>query len=198
MFCVGITGNLASGKTTVAKMFQRQGAVVLDADRIAHQVIQKKSCGFQKIVRAFGYSILSLDGSISRKKLAEVAFKNKKNQKLLCSIIHPLVLAQIRHKLKELRKRKEKRVVVVDAALLIESGFYQEMDARIVVKATKTKQIARICQNQKLKISDAEKRLKFQLPLIKKIKYADYVIDNRGSLKQTENQVKNIWEHFNF
>lgn len=209
MLVVGVTGGLASGKTVVAQMFHRLGAVVLDADKIAHRAIYTHSSCYDKIVRAFGRVILNSNGSINRKKLAAIAFKDKKKQKQLSSIVHPRVIAYIKKKIGEYRKKKTKgpllkrnrkvhphriNVVVVDAALLIESGLYKNMDITIVVRSTRQQQIQRALERGRMSYQQAKQRIRFQLPLHKKIKYADYIIDNQKGLKHTEFQVKAFWD----
>ncbi|MCP4650234.1 MAG: dephospho-CoA kinase [PVC group bacterium] len=194
MIKLGITGGLSSGKTTVAKMFKELGARVLDADRIAHRAIYKNSLCYRRVIKAFGELILNPDSSINRKKLAKVAFKNKKNQQKLCDIVHPWVLKYINKKLYEYSKTDAIKISVVDAALLVESGLYQNMDSVLIVKSTPQQQIERAFGSKKISVEQAKQRMGFQLPLNKKIKYADYVVDNRGNLTQTKAQVKKIWK----
>jgi len=198
MLIIGITGNLASGKTAVARMFRQQGALVLDADKIAHKAISKGSACYRKIVRVFGKGCLNKDYTISRRKLARVAFGNRTNQRQLTSIIHPWVISTITKRLKQCRMKKKYKAVIVDAVLLIESGLYKKMDVNIVVKSTQAMQLERVLKYRDLSLDQARQRMKFQMPLARKIKYADYVIDNRSTLKNTKEQVKRLWKKFKF
>ncbi len=128
--------------------------------------------------------------------MGAIAFKNKRNQRQLCSLIHPWVLTQIRKRANKYRKLKSVKVLIIDAALLMESGLYKEMDVNIVVKSTPAQQIKRAARRDEVSIFQAKQRMQFQMPLPEKIKYADCVIDNCGSMKRTERQVKKIWKTF--
>lgn len=192
MLTIGITGSLASGKSTVASMFCRRGIVVLNADHIAHRAIFRNSPLCRHLIRAFGSSIVNHDRSINRKKLAALAFKNKKSQQKLCSVIHPWVINYIDNKLSSYRKKKSVKAVVVDAVLLIESGLYRRMDKVLVVRATYTQQLGRAQKMRGMTREQAKQRLQYQMPLHEKIKYADFVIDNRKSLVNTKLQVRKV------
>ncbi|RKY36826.1 MAG: dephospho-CoA kinase [Candidatus Omnitrophota bacterium] len=193
MLTMGITGSLGSGKTTVAKMLMLLGAKVINADYFGHKALYKNSRCYEKIVGCFGMGILNLNGSINRGKLARESFKNKLNQQKLISIVHPEILIKIKEKIKKYKSNSFNKCIVVDAALLIESGFYQEMDLNIVVKANKAEQIKRVVKNKKLSNLEVKQRMRFQMPLAEKLKYADYVLNNQGTLKDLEFQVKEIW-----
>lgn len=196
MLKVGITGGLASGKTTVAKIFKSLGGCVFDADKIAHRAIFKGTSCYRKVVRTFGESILNADQSINRRKLGEIAFGNKVNYRKLCSIIHPWLFEEIKRKISKVEKKEVKKVILLDAAVLIESGFYKNMDALVVVNTTRTQQLERAQKNRNIILPQLRQRMKFQLSLDKKLKFADYVIDNRGSLTKTKAQVEKLWREF--
>ena len=194
MLKVGITGGLASGKTLVAKMFKQRGAVVLDADRIAHRTLYKNGQCYKAIIKVFGKTILNANKSINRKKLAGLAFHNSESQKHLCSIIHPEMLGLIRKKLVKHKRQKKTKISVVDAALLIETGLYKEMDKVILIKSTKQQQIERAVKEKNISLEQVRLRMRFQLPSNKKIKYSDYVIDNQNSITSVRAQVSQIWK----
>ncbi|MFH1062080.1 MAG: dephospho-CoA kinase [Candidatus Omnitrophota bacterium] len=192
LMVIGLTGGLASGKTTVAKLFAGFGAAVLDADKISHRALFKNSRCYNKIVKRFGRKILNDNGKINRKKLAELAFKNKTEQAALCAIIHPWVFEYIDKKIKLYKKNKELKLLMVEAVLLIESGLYKKMDKIVVVKASPSQQLLRAKLNRNMDEESAKQRMRYQLKLARKIKYADYLIDNQGAFKNTEFQVKKI------
>ena len=166
---IGLTGGLGSGKTTVAKMLAKRGAYVIDADKIVHQIIDAPT----------------------RKKLAEVVFDDKKALERLCRKVHPLVKKEIRRQVKALGKDETS---VIDGPLLIESGFHKKCDYLVVVKAPLRKQLERAKQSLAITRKEALKRIRLQMPLREKIALADFVIDNGGSLSDTEKQVKRLWE----
>ena len=167
---IGITGGYGSGKSSVAGEFARLGAKVIDADRIVHGLIDAPT----------------------RRDLAKVVFKRKRYLELLCRIIHPLVIKEIKKQLK--RDAHKKMIIVIDAPLLIESGLSSIVDKLIVVKTKKETQIKRAIKSSGLKRKEVLRRIGFQLPLSKKIKLADFVIDNEATFKETRKQVKDIWE----
>ncbi|MGE4357589.1 MAG: dephospho-CoA kinase [Candidatus Omnitrophota bacterium] len=193
MIIVGITGGIGAGKSTVAKIFSRRGAKVIDADKIVHRLLKTHRAVRKKLIKKFGRGILASSGIIDRKKLAGVGFHNLKNWRLLCKIIHPEVIKIIKQKIEEARKYNIK-VLVIDAPLLIETGLDRLVDYVILVKAhlKQASQRARF----KLKISEEEfkKRRRFQLSFRKKFSRADFVIDNTKTLNFTERQVGEIWK----
>ncbi|NQT00103.1 MAG: dephospho-CoA kinase [Candidatus Omnitrophica bacterium] len=191
---VGITGSYKSGKTTCCKMFNSLGAVTIDADKIYHQLLKTSTILRKKIISAFGKQVLNSNQEIDRKKLAKVVFADKRALKKLTQITHPVIIRELKDKTAEYKKTNEGRVLIIDAPLLIEAGSIKLVDKLVVVKANKCEQIKRA--RGKAKISKAEiiGRINAQLAQKAKIKLADYVIDNNGSLKQTRAQVKNIWQ----
>lgn len=194
MVVIGITGGLASGKTEVSRMFKRLGAKVLNADIIAHRALYKNTRPYRQVIKLFGQEIVNRDGSINRKKLGRIVFSSKSKQRRLCSIVHPWVFNYIESALQNLRRRKKLKAVVVEAVLLIESGFYKKVDIIVLVKSTVKLQLMRATKKRNIAAEDAKKRMSFQLEFAKKKKYADYIVDNCGALKYTRSQVNNIWE----
>ena len=187
---IGITGSFGSGKTTVAKMFSRLGAYAIDADKVYHSLIRHGGDCYKKIVRHFGKDILGKTGGIDRKKLGDIVFKERSKLRLLNSITHPEVVKKI----KNIAKSKRGRVIVIEAPLLIESGFYKEADKVILAANKKEEQIKRIRENRGLPAEETLKRIRMQMPFKKKLAFADFIIDNSGSKAQTLRQVKNIWQ----
>lgn len=192
LIIIGVTGNIGCGKTTVAKLFGRRGIRIIDADSIAHRLLNKRSVS-GKIIRVFGKSILDKDRSINRKKLAELAFSDRKSWRLLCNIVHPEVKTIIGARLRRARKDKAK-ATVIDAPLLIEAGLEKIVDYVVVVSAGLEQQIRRVKRGLGLGPHDFRDRLRFQMPLEKKIKKADFIIDNSKTFKFTERQVNELWK----
>ena len=186
---IGVTGSLGRGKTAVSKMFGRLGAYVINADNVCHSLMEPGKKIYKEIVRHFGKSILMKNQAIDRKRLAGIVFKDDSKRKLLNRLVHP---EAIRHIKKILKKRKG--LVVIDAALLIESGFYKSIDKLIVVKANRDRQIRRLAGRKTMTRKEILRIFKAQSSLKKKLGFADYVIDNNGSKKQTLLQVEKIWK----
>jgi dephospho-CoA kinase len=186
---LGLTGGFGSGKTTVAKMFRGLGAEIVDADKLAHNCIKKGSGVYQKISSIFGKSVLQSDKKIDRRKLAGLVFNNRSMLKKLNNIIHPEVIRMIKESILSSRTK----VVVLDAPLLIEAGLCDIVDKIIVVMVSRQKQVERVFKKTKIKKEEILKRIRCQMPLSKKARLADFVIDNNGDLKDTKSQVNQIW-----
>ena len=176
---IGVTGNTGAGKSTVANILREKLKIkVLNADKIARQALHKKNVR-NALVMAFGSSVIT-NYKISRKNLAHVAFSSPSNVKKLNSITHPTIRKEI--------IRQMKNNIIIDAPLLIEGGFYKKCDYVILVKCNTNKILKR---TQKRKY-DVKERIRHQMDFEKKKRYADFVIDNNGSLKETREQLKNI------
>lgn len=195
---LGITGSFGSGKTTCAGMFKKLGASCVNADRIYHALIKPRASVYKKIVSVFGREILGRNKQIDRKRLAKLVFSKSQGLKELCQISHPAIIRRLRGELRKLKRIKSGAIVVIDAPLLIEAGKIRMVDKLIVVKASKKVQIARCRKQRGMSHSEVIKRIKVQAPLAKKLKLADYVIDNSGTLKQTRKQVRDIWESLKY
>jgi len=190
MMIIGITGSFGSGKTTVANMFAGLGAFVIDADELYHSLIKPGKICHRKIIQNFGTAVLKKDGCIDRKILGRIVFKNKSKLRLLNSLVHPEVIKEAG---RIIGSRKEK-VIVIDAALLIESGFYKKVDSVIVVKSKIKEQIERVKKQMPMSETDINARIGMQMSLRKKLAFADFIIDNGGTKTKTLSQVKKIWE----
>lgn len=185
---LGITGIFGSGKTKIAKIFSEYGAKVIDADKIASSFLKPQSPAFPKIIKTFGTGILK-GKRIQRKKLAATVFGNKRMLNKLNKIIHPLVISEIRRKIRSINCG----LIVIDAPLLIESGFYRELDRVIVVKIDKRTQLKRLKRKYPgISVKEISKINKSQLAMTKKLSYADFIIDNNGSVGDTRSQVNKI------
>lgn len=185
---LGLTGSFGSGKSTVAGIFRSCGAKIIDADKIAHRLIKPRTKIYKKIIDTFGNGILRKNRAINRAKLARIVFSNKLLLKRLNKIVHPEVIEVIQEKI----RTSPQKIIILDAPLLIEAGLEKIADKLIVVTITREKQIKRICKKKGLKRQDILKRIAAQIPLSNKIRLADFVIDNSGTIKKTKKQIKRI------
>lgn len=191
---IGLTGGFGTGKTTVAAIFRKLGAEIIDADQIAHSLLMpRRSELCKKIISIFGLQVLNKDKSINRKKIADIVFNDAKKLSDYQKIIHPAIIKEIRSQIRRARKNIPGKIIILDAPLLVEARLDKAMDKLIVVKAARRIQISRLTDKLGLKKADILRRIKFQLPLSQKIKIADYVIDNNRTLKTTEKQVEKTW-----
>ncbi|MEI8011500.1 MAG: dephospho-CoA kinase [Candidatus Omnitrophota bacterium] len=187
MLKIGLTGSMGSGKSTIAAMFAARGADVIVADNIVHLLYEKNKSCQSAIRRAFGNGIAGLPG-IDRAALAKIVFNDPDALRLLESIVHPY----LRREIEAAIKAAKRQMVVVDAAVLCEAGWHTLVDAVIVVKARREIQIKRAMGRNGLSREDVLKRIRRQMPLSEKMKYAAYIIDNSGSAAATKQQVERI------
>jgi dephospho-CoA kinase len=191
MLLVGLTGGIASGKSTVSAMLAEQGAEVIDADHIARQVVMPGTPAWCKIRDHFGPGVLHPDGQIDRQALADIVFADKSKLVLLNEITHPAIFARIADRLEE--HHDQDVVVVLDAALLIEAGLSDGVDVVIVVHSPQEIQLERLAAKG-MGERDASDRIAAQLAPEKRLARADIVIDNSGSLEDLGRQVDKIWK----
>ena len=196
MKIIGLTGGFKAGKSTVAKMLLELGAEVIDADKLARKALKPDSSTYKKIIKEFGEKFLDDEGRINRRKLAKLVFSNKEKLNLLNSIVHPYVIDKVKEKIYRTKQSNPDAIVIVDAPLLYEAGMQNMMDKIIVVSATKNKQIQRARETTSLSEYEVKRRIENQLPLSKKEKLADIVIENNGTLEDTRSQVKKMWKKF--
>ena len=185
---VGLTGNIGTGKSTVAKLFKKYGANVLDADKVVHRLLERKDIK-EKLIQKLGKDILKPDGIIDRRKIAEKVFKDKKLLKWLENLLHPEVYKEYENFCK-----RRGGICILEAALIFEKGNKDKFDKTIVVYAPKQIAKERSSKYRGLSEEEFEKRWKLQMNIEKKRKLADFVIDNSGSLENTEKQIKEIME----
>jgi dephospho-CoA kinase len=196
MLKVGLTGGVACGKTTITAMFEKRGAHIALADAIAHSLFEPGSEVYKKVREAFGDEILDADMTISRPKLANVAFPSRIQE--LNAIIHPVVIALQDEWMEEIARRDPHAIAIVEAALMIEAGAHKRFDKLIAVTCNLEQKVERFTERSHLSESQAraevERRMHAQLPEAEKARLADYVIDNSGSLEQAEAEVEKIWQ----
>jgi dephospho-CoA kinase len=187
-FVIGVTGIFGSGKSTVSNILKSYGLKIIDADKIAHKYLLPGTKTYTKILGYFGRGILKENSRIDRKKLGELVFNNRKLLQKLNSIVHPKIISDIRE---GIRKSREK-MVVLDAPLLIESGLKKIVDDLIVVIIERDELIRRLAKKAALKRSEIIKRIKSQIPQKEKSRFANFIIDNSGTIRETKKQVKKI------
>jgi len=187
-FVLGVTGNIGSGKSSVAAMFKTKDAALIDADKLAHQVCSFKSGVYKKIKNCFGKVILKNNNCIDRIKLASIVFSDKAALDKLNSIVHPVVIKEIR----QLIKKSNKKIIILDAALIIEAGLRKTIDKLVVVSSKRNQQILRSSKSSGLSRNEIIKRMQFQISQRKKERFADFIIDNSGSMNKTRKQVMQI------
>jgi dephospho-CoA kinase len=192
MLIIGVTGNFGTGKTTVCEILAEMGAYVISADDLGHQLRQKDSPAYQKLVAAFGKGILSEQNEIDRKKLSALAFKDDASESRLNKIMHPLILENVRQRIEEL-KRKGVKIIVVEAALLIEAGWKPLVDQVWVTTAPESVIIERLGNQRGYTREQVLARLRNQMPTAEKVKYADVVIDTDKSLPELKDVVIELW-----
>ncbi|RKU10044.1 dephospho-CoA kinase [Candidatus Poribacteria bacterium] len=195
---VGITGGIACGKTTVSELLTEKGAIPINADEIGHQLLKADSPVIDDLVNAFGQEILDESGDVSRKKLGAIVFQDKSARERLNAILHPLIIQRSRSRARQLVMEDPSCVVLLDAPLLIEAGAYNSVDLIVVVTASPETQFQRIlersdAQNRPLTESEAQARIDSQMPVSEKVKYADVVIENDGTLEELNKQVNQLW-----
>src|SRR5271156_6425019 len=204
MLKVGLTGGIASGKSAVGEMLVALGAHLVQADRIAHQLMLPGQPVYNEVVRHFGGAILNPDLSVNRAKLAEAAFGSATSSvassriQELNRIVHPAVLRSQEEWMEETGRQDSHAVAIVEAALIIEAGAAKRFDRLIVVTCSDEQRVARFAARHKLDLDAArkevERRMAAQLPEAEKVKAADYVVDNSGSIDHTREQVRELWE----
>jgi dephospho-CoA kinase len=198
---LGLTGGIASGKSVVGEMFRKLGAHLTDADAVAHTLMQPGRPVYEEVVRHFGLEILNPDGSINRPRLAEAAFGGPGGApprvRELNEIVHPAVIAQENEWIKEIGRRDPNAIAIVEAALILEAGATTRFDCLIVVTCHPEQRILRYARrlgiSEDAARAEVTRRMAAQIPDEEKIKAADFVIDNSGSIEATEQQVQRVF-----
>ena len=193
MFRIGLTGGIGSGKSTVSAILKRLGAVIIDADQLARQVVEPDSPAWKEIVAAFGDDILLPDRNLNRKRLGEIIFADEKKRKLLESITHPAIGSAVEE---ELRQAEEQgaAVAVLDVPLLIESGWTNQVDEVWLVYVDPDLQEQRLMARNRLSKNEAQERIASQMNLRDKLQYANVIIDNNQDVETTTRQVRKAFD----
>ena len=197
MLKLGLTGGIASGKSVVGEMFLKLGAHLLQADAVAHWLMQPGHAVYEEVVRRFGREILNADRSINRPRLAEAAFGTPPRVKELNEIVHPAVVAHQNEWMEEIGQRDPKAIAIVEAALILEAGAAARFDRLILVTCHPEQRILRYARrlgiSEDAARAEVTRRMAAQIPDEEKIEVADFVIDNSGSLVATEQQVQRVF-----
>ena len=191
---VGLTGGIACGRSTVAKMFEERGCYCIDADRIAHRLLQPPSPTWKRVVEFFGRDILNPDQTINRARLGMIVFSDRAKRERLNSIVHPEVITEENRLVEEYLNSGGQGIVIVDAALIIETGSYRRFDKIVVVYTDEQTQLERLIERNGLSPEEAKRRMAAQLPLKEKLRYADYKISTSGRLQDTERELEEVFQ----
>jgi dephospho-CoA kinase len=189
----GLTGNVASGKSTAARMFEVLGAKIIDADRIGHEVLGSSLSAYQEIVHRFGDDILDSSGEIDRKKLGAMVFGDPAKLKDLNAIVHPKIIARVEELAKEHASTHPQEVILVDAALIFEAGIGANFRKVVVVWCQPEQQIERLMAKTGIPREAAQQRIASQMPADEKRRRADFLIDCSGSIEATRAQVESLY-----
>jgi dephospho-CoA kinase len=188
----GLTGGIATGKTTVGNFFREKGVYIIDADLIAREVVKKGMPAWGMIKEEFGDEILGEDGELDRKKLGSIVFSSKEKIQKLNSIVHPFVRERMMAEIE--RTISMEKDILLDIPLLFENGIHQWLRPVILVYAPLEVQIERLMKRDGLSREECEKRIKAQMPIEEKKKLADYIIDNSSDISKTKRQVEEVYE----
>jgi dephospho-CoA kinase len=192
MLRVGLTGGIAVGKSTVGQMFVELGCHLINSDDISHQLFEPGQDVYNAVVQAFGKTILSPDGRINRQILGGAVFKDPEARKTLNALVHPAIIQSQQDWLEEMDTKYSEGIAIVDAALMIEVGTYRNYQKLIVVTCEPAIQKQRLMHRSGLTEEQIEERIRAQMPLEEKVKYADFVIDTSGELSNTRRQVEEV------
>ena len=192
MKVIGLTGGIGSGKSTVSKFLAHLGAVVIDADKVGHEVFKPGTKAWQEVVDAFGQGIISADGTIDRRKLGEIVFSNPGARAKLNQVMHPLIYEQVKSRMEEYG-RKGAAIIIVEAPLLLEVGWKSLVDEVWVTSASEATVIKRLKEQKGLPEAQSLARIRAQLTDEERIRQADVVIDTDCALDELKERVEALW-----
>lgn len=191
---IGLTGGIASGKTTTSNILKELGGVIIDADKIARTIVEKGRPALKEIKRVFGEEILLESGELDRKKLGKIVFRDKNLLEKLNKITHPYIIENIINEINWYKKTCNGCVIILDAPLLIEQNLIYLVDEVWLVLVPENIQIDRLLERESISIEDAKRRIDAQMSIEDKKKYADKIIDNSGNLSYLKAQVEDNWK----
>ena len=190
---LGLTGSIASGKSTIAKMFESLGCYTIDADEIGRKVTKKGGAAYLEILTHFGEKILREDGEIDRQKLRNIVFNDPNQKSILEEIVHPAIHKYEKKLVSKIRGRDDKAIIITHAALIIEKGTYKRFDKLIVVYADEDRSLERLLKRGGIDKELAVKIISSQMPIAEKLNYANLIVNNNGTLEEAEEDVKRIF-----
>jgi dephospho-CoA kinase len=191
---LGLTGNIAGGKSTAAKMFERLGCYTIDTDILSRRVMAKEGLAYPSVVDSFGVDVLDEEGNIDRAVLRKVVFNDDSARKRLEEIVHPAILKTESKLVGEIKGKDDKAIILTQAALCVETGAYTRFDGLIVVYCEPEEQLKRLMLRDNISKEDAEKIIRTQMPIDEKVKYADFIVNNSGTPEETEKDVKRVYD----
>jgi len=194
MLNVGLTGGIATGKSTVVRMLVRRGARVIDHDALVHALQEPGRPVWNRIVEAFGRDILDAEGRIDRKKLGALVFGNEERRRSLEGIVHPAVREEAQRERDRIGREDARAIVLSDIPLLLEVGMQGLFDLILLVYSPPETQIARVMKRNRMTRDEAVARLKAQMPIDEKLTYADLVVRNDGTMRDLEKRVDEVWQ----
>ena len=195
MKVIGLTGGIATGKSTVSAILEDAGAVIVDADRIARETVKKGQPAYHEIVKHFGENVLLPDGEINRVLLGDIIFNDPQKKQLLNNIVHPHVSKETIRQLNQIEKANPDTIAVLDIPLLIEAEMDKDLAEVIVVYAPEHIQIKRLMKRDNISKDDALARIRSQMPIEEKKERATIVIDNSGTKEKTRKQTLEVFKH---
>ncbi len=194
MLNVGLTGGIASGKSTVDKMFQDKGAHLIDHDILAHRVEEPDRSAWHDIVTFFGPEILNDDRTINRSRLGALVFGDESKRRKLNEIVHPAVFSEWMNEVEQIAAHDPRGIIISDIPLLFEVGWQDAVDVIVLIYVSRDMQIRRLVTRNGYSLPEAEERLNAQMPIDDKVLRADFVINNEGPLDETSKTVNNVWK----
>ena len=190
---VGLTGGIATGKSMVSALLRQLGCEIIDADLLAREVVEPGRPAWTTIVAEFGQDVVTGDGALDRKRLGAIVFANPERRRRLEAITHPAIRERFQARLDELSEKGFTGIVIFDAAVMIESGNYKNMDRLVVVVTDEPTQMSRLRGRDGTDDAEGRRKIASQMPLSEKAKLADYVIDNSGDRQATAEQVRRVF-----
>jgi len=191
---IGLTGGIASGKTTISNILKELGAIIIDADKIARKVVERGSPALKEIEEHFGSEILFENMRLNRKKLGNIVFNDTESLKKLNEIVHPYIVEKIIDEINRYRETYNNRVIILDAALLIELNLMNLVEEVWLIVVPEKMQLERLVERENISTDQAQKRIDVQMAFEDKKKYADLIIDNSKDLAYLQAQIEENWE----
>jgi len=192
---LGLTGNIASGKNSAAMFFEKHGCYCIDADEISRIVMSPGEAAYEGVIREFGRSVVKEeDGTLDRKKLRDIVFNDPVKRKVLELIVQPAILEYEQKAVGKIKGKDDKAVIITHAAITVESGSYKRFDGLIVIYTDPKVQLDRVMKRDSITEEDAKKIIAAQMPIEKKLTYAQYIINNSGDIDRLEREVRRVYE----